>query len=245
MVASTFSNRSVEEIGQAATQTLWLSSFMWKTTTAKPRSTLSSRKPKLRFLLPGLLCITVDLSWKYARDREDHVADETPVLPYPNLNYSSRPGGSGRNIGRSRTFSWKDLEWIRSFAKTPVLLKGILNPDERRERAARDGVAAVSVGVLNYGGQRARHRSRNDRRAPRRRRKNRRPNPGPGRWRHPPRRRCAQVSGSWRVRRADRPSLSVWLERGGIGRRAPRHRNPAHGIRGRHGAGRTHIGRGD
>src|SRR5262249_38327976 len=120
MVASTFSNRTIEEIGRAATRSIWFQLYVeddrGKTKELIQRAEGAGCKA---------LCITVDLSWKYARNREDHVADQTPVLPYPNLGYSSRPGGSGRNIGRSRTFNWKDLEWIRSFARTPIFLKGI------------------------------------------------------------------------------------------------------------------------
>jgi 4-hydroxymandelate oxidase len=49
-----------------------------------------------------------------------------------------------------RHFNWNDLEWIQLFAKTPVILKGILNPDDAEE-AVRRGVAAVIVS--NHGGR--------------------------------------------------------------------------------------------
>ena len=42
------------------------------------------------------------------------------------------------------TLSWKDIEWLRSFAKTPVLLKGILNPDDA-EIAVKTGVSGIFV----------------------------------------------------------------------------------------------------
>ncbi|HWE03762.1 MAG TPA: alpha-hydroxy acid oxidase [Tepidisphaeraceae bacterium] len=145
LVASTFSNRSIEEIAAAATGSLWFQLYV-EDDRGKTRELIQ------RAEAAGCraLCITVDLSWKYARDREDRVADQTPLLYYPNLNVTSQPGTSSRNIGRSRTFSWRDLEWIRSFAKTPVLLKGILNPDDADE-AAKSGVGGVIVS--NHGGR--------------------------------------------------------------------------------------------
>ena len=38
-------------------------------------------------------------------------------------------------IGQSLSITWKEMEWLISFAKIPVLLKGILNPDAAKDRA--------------------------------------------------------------------------------------------------------------
>jgi 4-hydroxymandelate oxidase len=46
--------------------------------------------------------------------------------------------------------SWKDVEWLRSFAKIPLLLKGVLNPDDA-DRAVKAGVAGIMVS--NHGGR--------------------------------------------------------------------------------------------
>jgi 4-hydroxymandelate oxidase len=70
------------------------------------------------------------------------------MLPFPNLGTEARPGGGG---GRTRRhFNWADLAWIQSFAKTPIVLKGILNPDDA-DKAAKSGVAAIVVS--NHGGR--------------------------------------------------------------------------------------------
>jgi len=42
------------------------------------------------------------------------------------------------------TLTWKDVGWLRSFARVPVLLKGVLNPDDA-ERAVQEGVAGLIV----------------------------------------------------------------------------------------------------
>jgi len=46
--------------------------------------------------------------------------------------------------------SWKDVEWLFSFAKIPLLVKGVLNPDDA-DRAVKAGVARIMVS--NHGGR--------------------------------------------------------------------------------------------
>ena len=46
--------------------------------------------------------------------------------------------------------TWKDVEWLRSFAKIPLLLKGVLNPDDA-DRGVQAGVAGIMVS--NHGGR--------------------------------------------------------------------------------------------
>ena len=43
--------------------------------------------------------------------------------------------------------TWKDIDWLRSFARTPVLLKGILDPDDAAE-AVRAGARASSFPTM-------------------------------------------------------------------------------------------------
>jgi 4-hydroxymandelate oxidase len=46
--------------------------------------------------------------------------------------------------------SWKDLDWIRSITSLPLILKGIIHPDDARE-AVRHGVQGIIVS--NHGGR--------------------------------------------------------------------------------------------
>jgi L-lactate dehydrogenase (cytochrome) len=57
-------------------------------------------------------------------------------------------GWLGSNFDPS--ISWKDLEWIREFWKGPMLIKGILDPDDARD-AVRFG--ADGIVVSNHGGR--------------------------------------------------------------------------------------------
>jgi 4-hydroxymandelate oxidase len=48
------------------------------------------------------------------------------------------------------SFSWKDLAWLRSLTRMPILLKGIVRPDDAR-RAADAGIDGIVVS--NHGGR--------------------------------------------------------------------------------------------
>jgi 4-hydroxymandelate oxidase len=93
----------------------------------------------------------VDLPVAYGRNRIAHVDHESPLLPFPNLNLAAAPATRPRSTrGRNATFAWKDLEWLQSFAKTPILLKGILHPNDA-EKAVQHG--AKGIIVSNHGGR--------------------------------------------------------------------------------------------
>jgi 4-hydroxymandelate oxidase len=81
------------------------------------------------------LCVTVDSPTFGARNREERAKGELPERQLPNL--------MGKDY-LDPTLTWKDIEWLQGFARRPVLLKGILNPDDAAI-AARAGVAGVIV----------------------------------------------------------------------------------------------------
>lgn len=69
--------------------------------------------------------------------------------------YLGKPTGLADYIGWLATnfdpsISWKDLEWIRAFWKGPMVIKGILDPDDARDavRLGADGIV-----VSNHGGR--------------------------------------------------------------------------------------------
>ncbi len=81
------------------------------------------------------LCVTVDSPTFGARNREDRVKDELPARELPNLK--------GKDY-LDPSLTWKDIEWLHGFAKSPILLKGILNPDDAAI-AVKAGVAGIIV----------------------------------------------------------------------------------------------------
>jgi 4-hydroxymandelate oxidase len=142
MVASTVSNRSIEEICAAASEPIWFQLYV-----EDDRAAVKALIERAESAGCKALCITVDNPLAYARNREERVRSEAPMLPFPNLGITAGPGGRGRS---RRHFNWNDLAWIQSFAKTPIVLKGIVNPDDADE-AVRHGVAAIIVS--NHGGR--------------------------------------------------------------------------------------------
>jgi isopentenyl diphosphate isomerase/L-lactate dehydrogenase-like FMN-dependent dehydrogenase len=48
------------------------------------------------------------------------------------------------------SLSWKDLQWLRSITSLPLIIKGIIHPDDARE-AVRNGVQGIIVS--NHGGR--------------------------------------------------------------------------------------------
>jgi L-lactate dehydrogenase (cytochrome) len=57
-------------------------------------------------------------------------------------------GWVGKNFDAS--VSWKDVEWVRSQWKGPLVIKGLLDPDDAREAAAS---GADGIVVSNHGGR--------------------------------------------------------------------------------------------
>src|SRR5450631_592535 len=113
MVASPLSNRSIEDICRAASGPIWFQLYV-----DDDRQAVQALIERAEAAGCKALCITADIPMPYARNREEHIRAQSPILPFPNLGTEARPGGGG---GRTRRhFNWNDLEWIQSFAKTPI-----------------------------------------------------------------------------------------------------------------------------
>ena len=95
--------------------------------------------------------VTVDAPVDGARNRVQRVADQlppgmdTPYYQKPNLNGATLP-----IMGSMGSFTWEAVEWLRSITRLPVVLKGIMTPEDA-DRAIRTGAAAIVVS--NHGGR--------------------------------------------------------------------------------------------
>jgi 4-hydroxymandelate oxidase len=136
LVASTYSNRPIEEIHAAASEPAWFQIYV-----DDDRDEVRGLIRRAEAAGTKVLCVTVDNPMPNARNREERVREGAPVLPFPNVGIELGPGARGRT---RRSFSWKDFEWIRPFVKTPMVLKGIMNPDDA-ERAVACGADAIVV----------------------------------------------------------------------------------------------------
>lgn len=145
MVASTLSNCGIDQIVRAATQPIWFQLYA-----DDDRGKTKALIQRAESAGSRALCITVDLPWIYARNREAHIIHDVPQLPFPDINFTGGPASTGLKTWRYRNLDWADIEWIQSFCKLPVLLKGILNPDDA-DRAAKAGASGIIVS--NHGGR--------------------------------------------------------------------------------------------
>jgi 4-hydroxymandelate oxidase len=143
-VVSTSTNTAVEDVARAATAPLWFQLYV------QPDRALT-RDTVERAQAAGCeaLCLTVDTPVLGPRDRQARAGFVLPPgTPTPHLEDAT----SGRRPimatpGRVAV-TWKDVEWLLAAARVPVLLKGILDPDDA-ERALDAG--AHGVIVSNHG----------------------------------------------------------------------------------------------
>ena len=136
LIVSTFADRPLEEIARAATGPWWHATYVMKD------------RGRTRDLLKGAeavgceaICVPVDSPVVGARDRE-HRTYRFPREPLSFLNYPV-------DYWRFPT-TWKDIDWIRSQTKLPIVLKGILDPADA-ELGIRIGAQAIFVS--NHGGR--------------------------------------------------------------------------------------------
>ena len=105
------------------------------------------------------LVLTVDAPCHGARDRERRAGFRLPtgitavnllgMLPAPEVPLA--PGQSALFDGLlHHAPTWADVQWLQSITQLPVLLKGVLHPDDARE-ATNLGVAGIIVS--NHGGR--------------------------------------------------------------------------------------------
>jgi 4-hydroxymandelate oxidase len=101
------------------------------------------------------LCVTVDTPVLGPRNREQRAGFSLPPglsLPMNPQNLKARQKSAlgSQEAGRRVSVTWKDIEEFRALSTIPVVLKGILHPDDA-EQAARIGVSGIIVS--NHGGR--------------------------------------------------------------------------------------------
>ena len=105
------------------------------------------------------LVLTVDAPCHGARDRERRAGFRLPPgIGAVNLKGMGAPTTTPLPSGQSALFddllahapTWDDVAWLQSVTRLPVLLKGILHPDDARQAVA---LQAGGVIVSNHGGR--------------------------------------------------------------------------------------------
>jgi 4-hydroxymandelate oxidase len=129
-VISSSASMRVEDIARAATGPVWFQLYV-----QRDRGFTRDLVQRAEDAGCRALCVTVDSPTFGARNREDRAKGELPERELPNLQ--------GKDY-LDPTLTWKDIDWLRSFARKPVLLKGVLNPDDAAT-AVKAGVAGIIV----------------------------------------------------------------------------------------------------
>lgn len=105
------------------------------------------------------LVLTVDAPVQGVRDRERRAGFRLPTgVSAVNLAHMRTTATRTLDSGESALFddllthapTWNDVAWLRSITRLPILLKGILHPDDAREALA---CGAAGLIVSNHGGR--------------------------------------------------------------------------------------------
>ena len=136
MIVSTFATEKLEDIAKAASSPLWHATYIFKDKAKS--SDLIQRAQASGY---HAMVVPIDTPVIGARDREERT-DRYASKPF---SYQSYPIDYYRYPA-----SWADVEWFVAHTKLPLVVKGILNPDDA-ERAIQSGAKAVFVS--NHGGR--------------------------------------------------------------------------------------------
>ncbi len=147
MVVSTMATAAIEEIALEARSPLWFQLYV-------NADRIFTRALVERAVAAGAqaLVVTVDTPVVGLRYREMRMKFSLPPgMDRPHLRGLSGVTPSHLPPGKSiysglfdSRVTWKDIEWLRSFARVPVVLKGILNPEDA-DQAVRAGVEGIIV----------------------------------------------------------------------------------------------------
>lgn len=153
MVVSTVSTTSIEDIAGVAKSPLWFQLYV-----QEDRGFTKSLVQRAEAAGCKAICLTVDTPILGARNREQRAGFGSSGLERPNLKglkingvdaststEGHAPVGGGiYSAMMDPKLTWKDLEWLKSFMKVPLLVKGVLNPDDA-DRAVQAGVSGIMV----------------------------------------------------------------------------------------------------
>ena len=152
MVVSSNANTAIEEIAAVSTAPLWFQAYI-----LRDRGFTRDLVQRVEDAGCQAICVTLDSTIQGPRNRQARTAR----LGYP-PGTSARPNLQGqkpiekpehRLLGRTKdpTATWKDIGWLRSFARVPVLLKGIMDAEDAEQGLEQgvDGIIVSNHGARN------------------------------------------------------------------------------------------------
>jgi 4-hydroxymandelate oxidase len=156
MILSTLSNTAVEDVVAAASGPVWFQLYVYR-----DRAVTAALVQRVEAAGARALVLTVDAPVLGRRERDARNRFQLP----PGLSIENMlPAGMGDlpagvdDSGLAAyfasmvdpTLSWRDLEWLRGVTRLPLLVKGVVRPDDARRALA---AGAAGVVVSNHGGR--------------------------------------------------------------------------------------------
>jgi len=147
MVVSTLATTSVEDIAAATQQPPWFQLYV-----QPDRGFTKSLVERAEDAGCEALVVTVDTPIPGLRNREERIRFTLPPgADRPNLKGLNTSAKSHLPVDNqiynallAPDLTWKDIEWLRSLTRLPVLLKGVLSPDDA-ELAVKAGASGLIV----------------------------------------------------------------------------------------------------
>jgi 4-hydroxymandelate oxidase len=157
MILSTMASRTMEDVAAAAEGPRWFQLYCYTDRAVTER--LVRRAEAAGY---SALCLTVDVPRLGRRERDfvhglGFPDDVTPANFHGEVDITTIPldqrGSALASYASSLldpSITWDDVDWLRSLTSMPIILKGILAPDDA-VLAADHGAAAIVVS--NHGGR--------------------------------------------------------------------------------------------
>ncbi len=148
LVVSSFATVAIEDVAKAATGRLWFQLYV-----QPDRAFTRDLVQRAEAAGCQALCITVDTPIAGTRNREERDRFTLPPgMNVENLKDLLKKNSVSTHRGDKDIYSaildprltWEGIDWILSFAKIPILLKGIIAPEDAK-LAVEHGAAGIIV----------------------------------------------------------------------------------------------------
>ena len=153
MCLSVMATVSLEEVAAVASGPLWLQTYIFRDRTFTTDLAERARVAGYRALV---LTVDTPVLGRRERDFRNHF-ELPPGIEMRNINFPAAIPGSYESpmVRFSReqfdpSLTWSDVDWFVQSVPMPVLVKGVLHPDDAR-RAVESGASGVIVS--NHGGR--------------------------------------------------------------------------------------------
>jgi 4-hydroxymandelate oxidase len=155
--ASTMSNKSLEAIAAASNGPRWYQLYVYRD--KEITRSLVDRAERAGY---SALCLTVDtpIAGLRERDRRNNLRMPTHLElgNFPATHTAMHHTGSGKGSSLAQyihaqwdpSLTWKDVEWLQSITSLPIVVKGVMAPDDA---VASFDHGAKAVVVSNHGGR--------------------------------------------------------------------------------------------